>query len=74
MLPHCCKDDFIEFKNQKISFRQFKSRTLKAIGARNGREPKFCVLDDLKAEILPEFYDGSYNNVYLSEYMRNKQQ
>jgi hypothetical protein len=37
ILPHCCKEDLIDFKNMQITYFQFQSRTLKAIGARNGR-------------------------------------
>ena len=35
-LPHCLKDDLFELINMKITYCQFKARTLKAIGARAG--------------------------------------
>ena len=59
MLPHCCREDFIDFKNMKITYFQFQTRTLKAIGAKNGHEPNFVILDDIKDHILPQFYDGT---------------
>lgn len=70
LLPVCNKQNFIEFKNGKITFKQFRARVLKSVAQKNGQSLNFTTLDDLKGVLCDEFFEKpTVDSALLGKYL-----
>lgn len=73
LLPMCNKETFILFKNQAITFKQFKVRIWKQKANKKGQSLQFTTLDDLRPALDPRFLATPTGmDAMLSHYLEAK--